>query len=529
MIDSVYEYRKLYGKTLGLIREYKSIDLTSTVYIDAFNITPNNVFIISGSQVLLDKTPVVFTTTIGGVEVETFYYILNATGNPTTAFQITVDGSTPMHLSGATARGTMIYNTTQYLIDLKRVISEQLTMLQSLLWRTTVFLQDPSYYSDNFVKSEEIKLVKFLTNYSPQWGGFGYNSAHTCRTSFVKTNLDTPISISTTSYGIAIGSNGIVYINGNTNVIAFSATGGTKIWEGSRLATTTIHSSPAIGYDGSIYIGRPDGLYKLNPLNGNIIWSDTSVNITTSPVIGPDGKIYVIDSSDNKLLTFNTNGSKVTLFSPVSNVSSSPAIGYDGTVYVVSNTDDVGTIRAIKDGTQLWNTDDVNTYPGIKNITTSVSVGSDGTIYCGDSMGNVYAICGVDGLIIANYNIYANSSPEICSTPAIGDDGTVYVTTRTKINAFKLKVNTVYPYQSNFYVTSTLFTSGNANLNDSLVIGGDGTIYVGLNNGKIQPFSRDLQALTILTQGTSPLFGSVIGANGALYTYNPGSNVLIFS
>ena len=63
----------------------------------------------------------------------------------------------------------------------------------------------------------------------------------------------------------------------------------------------TVKSSPAIGSDGTIYVGSYDeNLYAINP-NGSLKWSFTTVGgVHSSPAIGSDGTIYV-GSDDDKL------------------------------------------------------------------------------------------------------------------------------------------------------------------------------------------------------------------------------------
>jgi len=63
----------------------------------------------------------------------------------------------------------------------------------------------------------------------------------------------------------------------------------------------SIGSSPAIGMDGTIYIGSDDrNLYALNS-DGSLKWKyKTSDRIFSSPAIGSDGTIY-IGSYDNYL------------------------------------------------------------------------------------------------------------------------------------------------------------------------------------------------------------------------------------
>ncbi|MEF8874404.1 MAG: PQQ-binding-like beta-propeller repeat protein, partial [Candidatus Thermoplasmatota archaeon] len=69
-----------------------------------------------------------------------------------------------------------------------------------------------------------------------------------------------------------------------------------------------IQSSPAIGEDGTIYIGSRDGnLYAVNP-DGTERWTfETGDMITSSPAIGEDGKIY-IGSRDGNLYAVNPDG-----------------------------------------------------------------------------------------------------------------------------------------------------------------------------------------------------------------------------
>jgi len=55
-----------------------------------------------------------------------------------------------------------------------------------------------------------------------------------------------------------------------------------------------ISSSPAVGKDGTIYIGSWDiYLYAVNP-DGTLKWKlNTPASISSSPVIGADGTVYV--------------------------------------------------------------------------------------------------------------------------------------------------------------------------------------------------------------------------------------------
>ena len=95
-----------------------------------------------------------------------------------------------------------------------------------------------------------------------------------------------------------------------------------------------VFSSPAIGSDGTIYVGSSDNnLYAINP-DGSKKWAfKTGGDVYSSPAIGSDGTIYV-GSRDDYLYAINPDGSRKWRFKTGSYVFSSPAIGSDGTIYV---------------------------------------------------------------------------------------------------------------------------------------------------------------------------------------------------
>ena len=70
-----------------------------------------------------------------------------------------------------------------------------------------------------------------------------------------------------------------------------------------------VDSSPALGADGTIYVGSRDNyLYAINP-DGSLGWRfETGDDIFSSPVLGADGTIYV-GSDDNYLYAINPDGS----------------------------------------------------------------------------------------------------------------------------------------------------------------------------------------------------------------------------
>jgi outer membrane protein assembly factor BamB len=99
-----------------------------------------------------------------------------------------------------------------------------------------------------------------------------------------------------------------------------------------------VRSSPAIGADGTIYVGCGDNrLYAINP-DGSQKWVFTTGGpVHSSPAIAADGTVYV-GSFDGNLYAIESDGSLKWSFATWGAIASSPAVGADGTIYV--GTDD---------------------------------------------------------------------------------------------------------------------------------------------------------------------------------------------
>ena len=81
---------------------------------------------------------------------------------------------------------------------------------------------------------------------------------------------------------------------------------GTPIWEFK--TENYVSSSPAIGSDGTVYVGSGDDkLYAINGKTGGKLWEfETGHEVNPPPAIGPDGTVY-FGSRDKKLYAFRTN------------------------------------------------------------------------------------------------------------------------------------------------------------------------------------------------------------------------------
>jgi outer membrane protein assembly factor BamB len=115
-----------------------------------------------------------------------------------------------------------------------------------------------------------------------------------------------------------------------------------------------VNESAAIGANGDVYVGFEcdDGngdywgfLSSLNGESGTLRWSfGTGLGVGSSPAIGADGTVYVGSYDDNIYALDRETGAKKWSFATGLGVESSPAIGADGTIYVGSDDKNVYAI-----------------------------------------------------------------------------------------------------------------------------------------------------------------------------------------
>ncbi|OEU79872.1 MAG: hypothetical protein BA865_12325, partial [Desulfobacterales bacterium S5133MH4] len=204
---------------------------------------------------------------------------------------------------------------------------------------------------------------------------------------------------------------------------------GTKKWEFP--TGGSVFSSPAVGPDGTIYVGSDDGkLYAINP-DGTQKWVFTEIGnkVSSSPAIGSDGTIYVgLDNGEVHAIDSETGKKKEEGEWPFEietggKVSSSPAVGSDGTVYVGFGDHRLYAIKS--NGEEKWHSDDLG-----DKISSSPAIGSDGTIYVGSDDFNVYAIDSKTGKKKEGWSF--KTEGKVSSSPTIGFGGIIYVGSEDK-------------------------------------------------------------------------------------------------
>jgi len=132
----------------------------------------------------------------------------------------------------------------------------------------------------------------------------------------------------------AIGPDGTIYIGVLSHLCALTDNGKSVSAKWILQIAANGITSPAVGGDGTVYFSSDDdNIYAVNP-DGTLKWTFTTGGpVLSSPAISADGTIY-IGSEDNNIYALNPDGSEKWAFVTGFLVESSPAIGADGTIYI---------------------------------------------------------------------------------------------------------------------------------------------------------------------------------------------------
>jgi outer membrane protein assembly factor BamB len=234
-----------------------------------------------------------------------------------------------------------------------------------LLWKTALgapVISSPKYFGGNLYVAAGTSVYSVSTSGVVNWK---------------YTDTTTGIFVSSP----AVGTDGTVYIGGDDfNVYALTSTGTLK-W--TYPTNGEVESSPTLGSDGTVYIGSDDdNLYALTSA-GTLKWSFlTNGTVQSSPLLGSDGTVYV-GSGDDHLYAVNSNGSMKWSYLTGGAVVSSPKINSNGTIYFGSNDDYMYAVNT--SGILVWH------YLTKGAVQSSVGFDSSGNVYIGSDDDNVYA------------------------------------------------------------------------------------------------------------------------------------------
>lgn len=258
-------------------------------------------------------------------------------------------------------------------------------------------------------------------------------------------------------------------------------------------AGASIQSSPAIGPDGTIYIGSDDGWFYAVVQGGALLWSfKTGGSVAASPAIGADGTVYV-GSTDRVLYAFAPDGKVKWLQSPGGPIAGSPAVTADGGVVVATVFNAVVAYGST--GTKRWE------FRAGGNIVSSPAVAEDGTIYFGAKDGHLYALA-ASGRVKWKYQ----AKSDFNTSPAIGADGAIF------LGSLDGEFHAVNSDGSPRWQ----FKAGDA-IRSSAAIGPDGTIYFGCDDQKLYAIGDDGKLKWACETGGQVRSSPAVADDGSVY------------
>lgn len=196
-------------------------------------------------------------------------------------------------------------------------------------------------------------------------------------------------SPNTSVRGIAIGLDGLIVITDANGRIYGIDPFGVLQWDEDY--SSSINSSPAIGADGTIYVGynsTTTSFVAVSPEDGSLIWEATLGRISASAATGVDGTIYVPVANradEGSVVALNpVDGSQIWQFDVGGRVQTTPAVGFDGCIYFGADTGEFYALRP--DGTQKWVLEVGSA------VRSSPTIAENGTIFFGANNRLLYAV-----------------------------------------------------------------------------------------------------------------------------------------
>jgi len=236
-----------------------------------------------------------------------------------------------------------------------------------------------------------------------------------------------------------IGTAGRVFVQDSTNTCyAFSSSGvllwSFNDWEANHYRPEVGHRNPAIAADGSVLVPA-DGLYALNPADGQPRWhfKRGAKECKASPSVGPDGTIYIVIGQDSIYAVNPGDGSSRWRngFQYANEMSfSAPAIDQQGDIYLGVESYQGSFVYAFRaDGSRKWRYQ----VPGYRFVRACPAIGPDGTVYVTTKAGGAgYSASLIaftpEGAVIWEYSVEGvhQTPDDIYSTPSVGADGLIY-------------------------------------------------------------------------------------------------------
>ncbi len=319
------------------------------------------------------------------------------------------------------------------------------------------------------------------------------------------------------------GSDGTVFVGGGPNVYAFDGVGGGLKWTFTPPVGGGFQASPAISKDGTVYIGSSNPgsgvgntFYALDGKKGTVKWSFTSSSGTeqfiSSPAIDYDGAIYVATSAGN-IYKLDPAAGAVTWVSTPNNGGdvfySSPCLDqldkdHNGGIYIGSHGGFVYCVNKL-DGTLRWQ------FKANGSVDSSVSISPAGfNVIFGSLDNNVYCVDN-GGRQVWSYT----TGGKVFSSPGFGPNNTAYIGSEDK---------NLYAFDAGTGSLKWTFSTG-APIDGSPAVAADGTVYLGPGDGYVYALNGVSGAKKWSYQTTSSAGSPSFGTDGTLYVLS-GTSIL---
>jgi outer membrane protein assembly factor BamB len=191
-------------------------------------------------------------------------------------------------------------------------------------------------------------------------------------------------SVRTLSSPVIDGEGTVYFANANSGIVALRPDGTVK-WSVANPSRYYI-GSPALSADGTrLYVGPDSSSFQaLNTANGQVVWN-AAQGSASSPAVGADGTIYLgtafTGPSAGSFIALNPDGSTKWEFRAGSSFNeffASPAIAPDGTIVAGSKE---GILYGFNpDGSVRWSRNEIN-------VIQSPSIDADGNVYLNSASG----------------------------------------------------------------------------------------------------------------------------------------------
>lgn len=272
---------------------------------------------------------------------------------------------------------------------------------------------------------------------------------------------------------------------------------GTLNWA-TGVSTDSTYGTPVISKDEELLLTGGNKLFKIDTNGGlttELVLDNTYLR---EVVLDQDGKYYL---SGRSLASYNPDGTQRWKGSYGATSYGYPTLTKNGVLLVKTSSGNYGSLLAVdsKTGSKIWEFSGI----GSTSSQSSPAVSDDGTVYITDKEGDIFAIDS-NGILKWKHSLQQTNSPIESADPIIGPDGTIY-SVNNKGNLYALSPNGDLKWE---------YKSGGIYIPP--IIDKNGIIYIALRSSLVALNPEGIQQWSLPLTG--PLTSApVIAEDGTIY------------